>query len=68
MVLILSILLGIAVAVVLGILLAGVLIFARGGEANKRLGQRMMNLRVAAQAVAVALLGLLVLARGLGWR
>lgn len=68
MVIVLSILLGIAVAVVLGILLAGVLIVARGGEVNKRLSQRMMNLRVAAQAVAVGLLGLLVLARGMGWR
>lgn len=64
---ILSILLGIAVAVVLGILLAGVLIFARGGQVNHRLGHRLMTLRVTAQAVAVGLLGLMVLVRWLGW-
>lgn len=64
---VLSILLGSAVAVVLGVLLTGVVIFARGGQINHRLGHRLMTLRVAAQAVAIALLGLMVLARSFGW-
>ncbi len=61
---VLSVLLAIALAAVLGTLLAGVVLFSRGGELNRRYGHRLMNLRVATQAVAVMLLGLLVLARG----
>lgn len=61
---VLSVLLAIALAAVLGTLLTGVVVFSRGGEFNRRHGHRLMNLRVATQAVAVVLLGLLVLARG----
>lgn len=59
---VLSILLGLAAAAVVGVLLTGVLVFARGGEINRRLSNRLMNLRVAGQAVAVLLLALLALA------
>lgn len=67
MTIILSVLLGLAVTVVLGVLLTGVVVFARGGQINQRLSNRLMNLRVAAQALAVGLLGLLVLVRAFGW-
>ncbi len=42
-------------------LFAGVIGFAAGGSFNARHGNTMMRLRVAAQAVAVVLLGLAVL-------
>ncbi len=64
---VLSVLLGIAVTAVLGVLMTGVVIFARGGEINRRLGHRLMALRVAAQGAAVGILGLMVLARAMGW-
>ncbi len=67
MMIVLSVLLGIAVAVVLGVLLTGVLVFARGGKINHRLGHRLMTLRVTAQAIAIGLLGLMVLVRRFGW-
>jgi hypothetical protein len=61
MILSLSILLAIALAAVLAVLLSGVFIFVKGGETNRRWSLRLMNLRVATQAVAVLLLGLLLL-------
>ena len=48
------------VAVVL-VLAAGVFIFARGGERNSKWMGFMLNLRVGVQAVAVLLLGLILL-------
>jgi hypothetical protein len=59
--LVLWILLVIALVAVFGVLITGVIIFARGGETNRRYGNFMMNLRVGTQAVAVLLLGLLLL-------
>ena len=61
MVTFLSVLLGIALFGVLGVLLTGVVVFVRGGETNRRWGNRLMNLRVATQAVAVLLLGAIAL-------
>ena len=58
---VLSILLSVALVAVLVVLVTGVVIFARGGEANRRWSLRLMNLRVAVQAAAVALLGLIFL-------
>ena len=58
---ILWILLMVDLVVVLGVLLTGVTIFARGGEMNRRYGHFMLNLRVGTQAVGVALLGLILL-------
>ncbi len=61
MTLFLSILLGLALAAVLGVLLTGVVGFAKGGDFNRRHGNRLMQLRVATQAVAVVVLALLML-------
>ncbi|MTJ83079.1 MAG: twin transmembrane helix small protein [Telmatospirillum sp.] len=59
---ILSILLGLALLAVVGVLITGVVIFARGGEADRRWSNRLMNLRVATQFLAVLLLLILMLA------
>ena len=53
------ILVGIALAVTLGVLLAGVVVMAKGGEANAKWGNKLMRARVISQGVT---LGLLVLA------
>ncbi|HIJ62104.1 MAG TPA: twin transmembrane helix small protein [Rhodospirillaceae bacterium] len=63
MVTLLSVLLGLALAAVLGVLITGVVVFARGGQANHRWSNRLMNMRVATQAVAVLILGLIFLLR-----
>lgn len=60
MVTFLSILLGLALLVVVSVLLTGVIVFARGGETNRRWANRLMNMRVAAQAVAALILGLII--------
>lgn len=65
MVNLLSFLLVAALAAVLGVLVTGVFAFARGGELNRRHATFLMNLRVAVQALAVLILGLLFLFRGL---
>jgi len=52
------ILIVIALGATLAILLVGIGGFAAGGRFNARHGNLMMRLRVAAQAVAVALIGL----------
>ncbi len=49
---------------VVGVLLVGVFAMARGGEFNRKYGNKLMQARVALQAVAVALLFLLWLAFG----
>ena len=56
----LSVLLGLALVAVLVVLITGVVVFARGGEANQRHANRLMNLRVATQAAAVLILGLIM--------
>jgi len=48
--------------VTLGILLAGVVTMARGGEFNKKWGNKLMRLRIAFQAVTVLLIFILALA------
>ncbi|HEY1720005.1 MAG TPA: HIG1 domain-containing protein [Magnetospirillaceae bacterium] len=58
---VLWILLVIALIAVVGVLAVGVFIFARGGERNDRWMTFMLNLRVGTQAVAVLLLGLILL-------
>ncbi|MCT4334682.1 twin transmembrane helix small protein [Paracoccus sp. YLB-12] len=45
-----------AVLVVLAILVTGIGGFARGGEFNRKHGNRLMRWRIIAQAVAVALI------------
>lgn len=63
MVTLLSVLLGVALFAVLAVLITGVVVFARGGAANNRWSNRLMNMRVATQAVAVLILGLIFLLR-----
>ncbi len=55
----LKVLIGIALAVTLGALIAGVVAMARGGSFNDRWGNELMRLRIVAQGAAVALLAVL---------
>ncbi|SNT76432.1 twin transmembrane helix small protein [Paracoccus seriniphilus] len=49
-----------AVLIVLGILATGIGGFARGGEFNRKHGNRLMRWRIIAQAVAIALILLFI--------
>ncbi|RJL18020.1 twin transmembrane helix small protein [Paracoccus siganidrum] len=60
----LFILIVLAGLVVLVILMTGIGGFARGGEFNRKHGNRMMRWRIIAQAVAVVLILLFIWARG----
>jgi len=51
-----TILIAIALLLVLAALFTGVISMARGGEFNEKYGNKLMQARVAAQAVAVLLL------------
>ena len=51
---------------VLVVLIIGIGGFAKGGEFNRRHGNRLMRYRIYAQAGAVALILLFVFLRGLG--
>jgi len=51
-------LLALALLVVLGILFTGLVAMARGGEFNRKYGNRLMRWRVIAQAGALVLLAL----------
>jgi hypothetical protein len=57
----------VACFVVLGVLLFGVGSFAKGGEFNRKYANKIMRLRLLAQAVAVALILLAVWAMQSGW-
>lgn len=59
----LTILLAVAMFAVLAVLIFGVVVFSRGGPTNDRWSTRLMNLRVATQAAAVLILGLILLLR-----
>jgi len=50
------ILIGLALFLVLAVLATGVISMARGGEFNEKYGNKLMQARVAAQAIAVLLL------------
>ncbi len=56
-----EVLLVVALVATLGVLGAGIVSMLRGGEFNRRYGNKLMQARVAMQAVAVALLALLFL-------
>ena len=43
---------------VLAVLLTGVIVMARGGEFNRKYGNRLMQMRVLAQLIAVILIAL----------
>ena len=55
-----------AALLVLVILMVGIGGFARGGEFNRRHGNRLMRYRIIAQAVAVALILVFVAFRRMG--
>ncbi len=54
----------IACLAVLAVLLFGIYSFGRGGEFNRRNGNRLMRWRIIAQAVAIVLVVLFVWLRG----
>ncbi len=51
----LSIVIGIALVAVLAVLGVGVVAMLRGGDFNRKYGNKLMRARVAAQALAIAL-------------
>lgn len=60
----LSILLLIAMLATLGVLAVGLAGFFKGGEFNRKYGNRLMQARVALQAVAVVILLVLLVTHG----
>ena len=64
--LILIILLAISLFIVLAILVAGLFAFVKGGAFHRKHGNRLMQLRVTAQAIAIILVLLLVIGRTAG--
>lgn len=56
-------LLALMIAVLL-VLLAGIVLMMKGGEANRKYGNRLMVARVGLQALAVLFIGLLFLMSG----
>jgi Hypoxia induced protein conserved region len=62
---VLLILLQISMLAVFIVVLVGVVGFIRGGEFNRKYGNKLMRLRVATQAVAVVLLLAFLLLNGL---
>lgn len=61
-----NVLLGLALVAVVAVLAAGLVAFIAGGEFNRKYANKLMRLRVAAQAVAVVLLLALLLLRTFG--
>ena len=59
------VLIGIALLATLGILVAGMVSMISGGEFNRRYGNKLMQYRVVAQAIAI---GLVMLALALAGR
>jgi len=62
----LKLLLGLALVAVVGVLATGIVGFIKGGEFNRKYGNRLMRFRVGCQAIAVILILLLVLVRTTG--
>ena len=56
-----AVLMGIAMAAVLATLVLGVLSMAKGGEFNKKHGNKLMRLRVILQGAAVAFFALAII-------
>jgi cytochrome b subunit of formate dehydrogenase len=57
----LSIFLVVVLVAIVCVLVSGIVVFARGGQANRKWSNRLMNMRVATQALAVLILGLIIL-------
>jgi len=51
-----AILIALALLMTLGVLFSGLIVMARGGEANRKYGNKLMRWRVICQGVALALL------------
>ena len=51
-------LMAVAMFAALGIVFAGVIVMARGGEVNRKWGNRLMRYRIVAQASAIGLFAL----------
>lgn len=49
------------VGITLLVLISGLFVMIKGGKLNKKWGNKLMMLRVAAQAIAIGLLGLIFL-------
>ncbi len=62
--LVFAVLLGIALFMTLAVLFAGLITMGRGGEFNKKYGNRLMRWRVTIQGVAVLIFLVAFLARG----
>jgi hypothetical protein len=56
-----AILIGVAMLMTLGVLFSGLIVMARGGEANRKYGNALMRWRVICQGIALALIALAVL-------
>lgn len=57
----LSVMLALALAAVLGVLIVGVLGMLKGGEFNRKYGNKLMQLRVLLQGVALIMIVLFLL-------
>lgn len=62
----LIILLAFALLAVLGVLATGLFAFVKGGDFHAKHGNKLMQMRVTAQAVAIVLVLLLVMLRAAG--
>ncbi len=62
----LIILLAVSLVVVLAVLITGLFAFVKGGEFHAKHGNKLMQWRVTAQAIAVVLVLLLVMLRAAG--
>ena len=56
-----TIIIVVALLMVLGVLLTGVISMARGGEFNEKYGNKLMVARVVTQLFAVAVIGFLII-------
>lgn len=62
----LTILLALSLLAVLGVLFTGLFAFVKGGEFHEKHGNKLMQWRVKAQALAIGIVLLLVLVRAAG--
>jgi hypothetical protein len=60
----LTVLLGLAMLAVLGTLIIGLVAMTKGGDFNKKYGNKLMRLRVMLQGVALVLFALALLTNG----
>lgn len=54
----------IALVATAGVLFTGIFVMSRGGDANRRYGNKLMRLRVLSQGIALALFALMLLTGG----